>query len=165
MSGECDLLSSVSSQQRFEATDIKALGMSQLSDSHVIVLGKISFIQKIKENTSSRHEGMPTQKMRRERERQSMRGRERETPGPLAPLFIWFSPPLGLPCVNWASQECCLFYLRSSLRSSDLPLFYFLQAFPFLVFQPPLFWTPVSYSTYLTILTTEPPGKSLNSVF
>ena len=44
MSGECDLLGSVSSQQRFEATDIKALGMSQLSDSHVIVLGKISFI-------------------------------------------------------------------------------------------------------------------------
>ena len=32
---------------------------------------------------------------------------------------------LGLPCVNWASRECCLFCLRSSLRSSDLPLFYF----------------------------------------
>ena len=32
---------------------------------------------------------------------------------------------LGLPYVNWASQECCLFCLRSSLRSSDLPLFYF----------------------------------------
>ena len=32
MSGECDLLGSVSSQQKFEVTDVKALGMSQLSD-------------------------------------------------------------------------------------------------------------------------------------
>ena len=70
---------------------------------------------------------------KREIETESMRGRERETPGPLAPLFIWFSPPLGLPYVNWASQECCLFYLRSSLRSSDLPLFYFWGLFPCLL--------------------------------
>ena len=48
---------------------------------------------------------------------------------PLPPLFIAFPPP-GLSCVNWASQECCLFYLRSSLRSSDLPLFYFRGLFP-----------------------------------
>ena len=33
MSGECDLLGSVSSQQKFEVTDIKALGTSQLLDS------------------------------------------------------------------------------------------------------------------------------------
>ena len=48
--------------------------------------------------------------------------KRRESPGPLAPLFICFFLPPGLPCVSWASQECCLFYLRSSLRSSDLPL-------------------------------------------
>ena len=30
LSGECNLLGSVSSQQRFEVTDIKALGASQL---------------------------------------------------------------------------------------------------------------------------------------
>ena len=30
---ECNLLSSVSSRQRFEAIDVKALGVSQLSDS------------------------------------------------------------------------------------------------------------------------------------
>ena len=53
-------------------------------------------------------------------------GRGRETPGPLAPLFICLSLPPGLPYVNWASQECCLSYLRSSLRASDLPLFCFL---------------------------------------
>ena len=36
----------------------------------------------------------------------------------LAPLFTcFFLLPLGLPCVNWASQEGCLFYLRSSLKS------------------------------------------------
>ena len=33
MSSECNLLGSVSSQQKFEATDIKALGTSQLLDS------------------------------------------------------------------------------------------------------------------------------------
>ena len=38
---------------------------------------------------------------------------KRESPGPWAPLFICFLP-LGLPCVNGASQECCLSHLRSS---------------------------------------------------
>ena len=32
-SGECNLLDSISSQQKFEARDVKALGMSQFSDS------------------------------------------------------------------------------------------------------------------------------------
>ena len=41
--GECNLLGSVSSQQRFEATNVKALGALQLSVC-VIVLGQISFI-------------------------------------------------------------------------------------------------------------------------
>ena len=62
--------------------------------------------------------------------------KRREASGPiLAPLFIcFFLFPLGLLHVNWASQECCLFYLRSSLLSLDLPLFYFHGLFPFLVF-------------------------------
>ena len=33
MSGECNLFGSVSSQQKFEVTDVKALGASQPSDS------------------------------------------------------------------------------------------------------------------------------------
>ena len=56
---------------------------------------------------------------------------------PLAPLYIYiyiyiffFFPSLGLSYVNWASQECCLFYLRFSLQSLDLPLFYLLRLFP-----------------------------------
>ena len=71
------------------------------------------------------------------RERESAWERERETPSPwLLFLFIYlfFSLPLGLPYVNWASQECCLFYLRSSLRSSDFVLFYCCGLFPSLSF-------------------------------
>ena len=61
-------------------------------------------------------------------------GAERETPGPLAPLFICFFLPLGLPYVNWDSKECCVFYLTSSLQSLELPLFYFQGLFPSLSF-------------------------------
>ena len=119
----CNFLGSVSSQQKFEATDIKALSVSQLLDRSVL---QLSFIPKIKENTSLTCEGTPTQKTQRE---------ERERKMPSASLFIcFFSSPLGLPYVNWASQESCLFYLRSSLQSLDLPLFYFRRLFPFLVF-------------------------------
>ena len=56
---------------------------------------QLSFIWQTEENTSSRHEGGLTQKM------------QREAPSSiLAPLFMFFfSPPLSLPYVNWASQE------------------------------------------------------------
>ena len=52
--------------------------------------------------------------------RESGRERERD-PWPFGSyfyvfFFFFFPPPLGLPYVNWASQECCLFYLTSSLR-------------------------------------------------
>jgi len=50
----------------------------------------------------------------------------------LAPVFIWFFLLLlSLPCVNWAIQEGCLFYLSFSVWSSDLPLFYFCGLFLF----------------------------------
>ena len=45
-------------------------------------------------------------------------------------LFLYVSLSLGLPYVNWATQECCLFSLRFSLLSSDLPLFNFCGPFP-----------------------------------
>ena len=40
-------------------------------------------------------------------------------------LFLYIFPsPLGLPHVNWAAQECCLFYVRSSLPRTFLcPIF------------------------------------------
>ena len=57
---------------------------------------------------------------------------QKRSPAPsiLAPLLLL----LGLPCVNWACQEGSLFYLRSSLWSSDLPLFYFHGLSPALSF-------------------------------
>ena len=51
-------------------------------------------------------------------------------------LYLYVYLSLGLSYVNWASQECCLFYLRSSLRSSDLLLFHFLGLFPSLSVAP-----------------------------
>ena len=57
------------------------------------------------------------------------REREREKACALAPLFICFFLPLGLPSVSRASQEYCLFYLRSSLRSWNLPLTFLCSIF------------------------------------
>ena len=60
-------------------------------------------------------------------------------------LYVFFST-WACPMQIGLSQECylfCLFCLKFSLWSSDLPL-------TFLVFQPPPFWTPFPYSTYLT---------------
>ena len=49
-------------------------------------------------------------------------------------FYMFFLLSLSLPCENWASQEGCLFYLKFSLQSSDLPLFYFRGLFPSLSF-------------------------------
>ena len=53
--------------------------------------------------------------------RAPQRAGERERELAWAPLFICFS--LGLSYVNWASQECCLFYLRSSPRTFFCSIF------------------------------------------
>ena len=62
------------------------------------------------------------------------RERERERDLVLWLLFLCFFLPLGLPYVNWASQGCCLFHLRSPLCFPDLPLFYFRGLFSSLSF-------------------------------
>ena len=49
-------------------------------------------------------------------------------------FYVIFLLPLSLLYVNWASQEGCLFHLRFSLWSSDLPLPYFCGLFPSLAF-------------------------------
>ena len=76
--------------------------------------------------------------------------RERETPGPLAPLFISLFLAPG-PALCKSGQPGVLFVppevLIQILGPSFVP---FSRAFPFLVFQPPPFWIPVSYSNYLT---------------
>ena len=85
VSGECNLLSSVSSQQRFEVMDVKALGTSQLSDSPCYSSWTDQFYL---ENTGKYiletwgHADPKDTK-------------RRESPGPLAPLFICFFLPAG----------------------------------------------------------------------
>ena len=45
-------------------------------------------------------------------------------------LFLYvFYPPPSPSCVNWASQEGCLFHLRFSLQSSDFLFFHFCRFF------------------------------------
>ena len=77
---------------------------------------------------------------------------EREGGGPLAPLFICFPLPLGLPYTNWASQVCCLSYLKSSLRASDLPLTFLCSIFAG-VSLPCLLATTILDSCFLFYLT------------
>ena len=114
---------------------------------------QLSFIWIIKENTSLRCEGMLTQKPRKEE--QGWGGGERD-PQPFdSSCYMIFLLPLSLPYVNWANKEDCLFHLRFSLQSSELPLLYFLRAFSCFVFWPLPFWTPFSYSNYLIFLTQE----------
>ena len=98
LSGECNL-GSVSSQQRFEAMDVKALGASELLDSLCYSSWTDQFYLENKGKYTLEawgHADLKDSKMR-ERGRMSTctqgRERERETPSPLAPLFMFFPPP------------------------------------------------------------------------
>ena len=117
----CNFLGSVLLQQKFEAMDGLVL--------------QLSFIWQVKENHPR---GVRAGQPRRCEEKREAHG------SILVPLFMLFLLPLSLPYVNWASQESCLFHLSFSLRSSDLPLFYFCGLFPSLSFSHhysgPLFW-------------------------
>ena len=132
--GVCNFLSSVLLQQKFEVTDGPALQPSeepvlQLLDRPVLTFhlttqfyleSKGKYFLETKGNADPKDT------------------KRREAPSPiLASLFIvffFFLLPLDLPYVNWANQDCCLFYPRSSLWSSDLPFFYFHWLFPSLSF-------------------------------
>ena len=73
----------------------------------------------------------------------------------LAPLFICFFLPMGpAPCKLGLGRSAVLPEVLTRVLgpSFDLPLFYFSRAFPFLVFQPPPFWTPFPYSNYVTAI-------------
>ena len=61
----------------------------------------------------------------REGEGKSACMRERKRESAFAPPFMFFSSTWACPMQIGLSQECCLFYLKSSLWSSDLLLFYF----------------------------------------
>ena len=117
--GVYNFLGSFSPQQKFEAMDGPML--------------QLSFIWQTKEKTSSRSEGGQTQKMQRE-------AKHHPPPRPhprlnfVSSFYMLFLCILSLPYVNWASQKGYLFYLRSSLWFSDLPLSYFRRLFPSLSF-------------------------------
>ena len=140
----------VSSQQRFGVTDIKAPSpchstqvldrpcySSQVSNGPCYssltnqCYSSILF-RRQQENPSLRCEGTLIQR-RQEKSAPACRG-ERERELALAPLFICLSLPGPVLCKWGPSQECCLIYLRSSLWSSDLLLFYFRGLFPSLSF-------------------------------
>ena len=99
--------------------------LKQCMDQCYSSMLQLSFIWQAKGNTSLRHEGGPTQKT----------GREEK---PLAQFWLFFlfaiSPPTEPALFNLASQESCLFHLRFSLESLDLPLFCFCGLFPPLSF-------------------------------
>ena len=117
-------------------TMLQLLDKSVLHTAPCYSLLQLYFIQKIARESILRCKGMPTQRREEKRagECSSAWGGEWGREQALAPHFYMFFLPLGLPYVNWASQECCFFYLRSSPWSSDLPLFYFLGLFPSLSF-------------------------------
>ena len=105
----------VSSQQRFGATDIKALSASQLSglgQTVLQLLGKsvlqLYFIYKIGGKSKTRREESREvrgggRKREKERERALMHAGERVREKPLWLLFyMFFSLHLGLPYANWA---------------------------------------------------------------
>ena len=143
--------------------DVRALGVSQLQDrpcysSRVLSRQCYSsqtdkcnssvlqhnFIQKIAGKYTLEERGHADPKTQREE-------RERGAPS-LWLLFLYVPfPTPGLLFVNWASQECC--FLCEVLTPVLGPSFVlFSRAFPFLVFQPPPFWTPLSYSKRLARL-------------
>ena len=132
-----DFLGSVLSQQKFEAMDqcysprtdqCYGSRMDQCYSSmlQLCVTAQFYLGNKGKYILEAWGHANPKDVKRRERER---------GPQPFGSSFYLFFPlPLGLPYVNWASQQYCLFYLRSSLWSLDCPLFYFCRLFPSLSF-------------------------------
>ena len=135
----CNFLGSVSAQQKFERMACQALGQISVT-AQLCLEDKGHYILKAGEHADPKDVKRRERESERECTRDSRRAGEKESRGvgerPLALwlLFLCFFLPLGLPYVNWASQKCCLFCLRSSLWSLDLPLFYFHRLFPFLSF-------------------------------
>ena len=109
--GVCNFLGSVLSQQNFEVTDGPVL--------------QLRFIQKEKEKTYSRHEGMLAQKTRRE-------GRP---PAHFWLFFLYFFSPLPGPALCKRGQPAVLFVLLGVLTLVlGSSLFYFHGLFPSLSF-------------------------------
>ena len=89
------------------------------------------------------------------RQEKSTPARRRERPPALWLLFLYVFPPSG-PALCKLGQPGGLFVLPEVLILVLWPSFVlFSRTFPFLVFQPPPFQTPFSYSDYLTYLRSH----------
>ena len=117
--GVCNFLSSVSSQQKFEVTDGPVLQPHVICSDGPVLQFHVTAV--LFRNQRKIHPwGMRTGRSKRCKEK-----RKPQLNFGSSFFTCFFVLPLSLPCVNWASKEGCLFYLRFSLRSSDLSLFYF----------------------------------------
>ena len=131
--GVCNFLGSVSSQQKFEATDVKALGVSQFLDSvTALCYSSVLFRKYRKIHPLGMRACWPKSlevEGERERKRDSACGRE--TPGPLAPLFMCFSSPWACPmqlglarsavCSTWGPHSGPQTFLCSIFVGFSLP--------------------------------------------
>ena len=108
----CNFLGSVLPQQKFEAMDGSVLQLG--------VTTHFLFDKQRKIHPQGERAGRPK---RLEENRSQLFNFDYS-------FYMFFLLPLSLLYVNWASQEGYLLYLRFSLLSSDLPLFYFHRLFP-----------------------------------
>ena len=111
--GGCNFLGSVLPQQKFEMTDGSVLQLGITAQFYLVSKGK--YILK----AWGRADPRDVKRSRRPN---------------FGSSFYVFLLPLSLPYVKQASQEGCLLYLRFSLWSLDLPLFYFHRLCPSLSF-------------------------------
>ena len=166
------LLGSVSSQQRFGVTDIKALGvpqllglgqtMLQLSGLEQIVLQlldksvlqlRVTALFYLETSRKIHPRGVRACRLKDVEKIAPARRRESERPPAHWLPFLYVFYPPG-PALCKLGQLGVLFVLPEVLTPVLAPSFaLFSRAFPFLIFQPPPFWTSVSYSNYLTLIT------------
>ena len=141
----CNFVSSVSSQQKFGAMDIKALSVTQLSDRSVLQIRVTAqfYLNKGKYILETWGHAYPKEakrlerggggKREREKERESAHAHEHawESPGPLASSFYMFFPPPGpalcklgtrsAVCSTWGPHSSPGIFLCSSFAGFSLP--------------------------------------------
>ena len=110
------------------------------------------------ENPSSRREGTLIQRHQEKSTPSRRRGRERENEcthawekerEPFGSSFYVFSSPGPALCKVGLIRSAVLLEVLTPVLGPSFVLF--LWGFPFLVFQPPPFWTSSPYSNYLTV--------------
>ena len=136
--------------------------------------------QRLKEKRVEEHAGEgERERGRREKERMHAGEKEREKALWLLLLYV-FSSTWACPMQIGLSPECCLFYLKSWLRSSDLPLTFLCSIFAgfslpcllattildsFSLFYLPNRLNPWLLHSQAYSLPSEPPGKPQSTLY